>query len=57
MGYEVMTLEITGIVSRHNSAQDRADDWLWADLVERIRTIAEEPKYQEINVHFSASER
>jgi hypothetical protein len=43
------------LLSAHNSPRDHHDLALWQELAERIRTIVEEPKYQDISAHFDGS--
>ena len=50
MGWDRKSIEIVGHVSRHNSPRDERDDALWADLVRRVREIADDPQYADLNI-------
>ncbi len=55
MGYEQVYLRATALVSRHNSERDRRDDELWKEFLDRVRLIANEPRYQRILLDVAAS--
>lgn len=50
MGRETFDITTSVRLSRHNSDQDDIDDALAHDLAQRIKAIAEEPKYADILV-------
>jgi hypothetical protein len=50
VGYDSVGWSIAGSVSRHNSPRDKEDDELWEDLVERLKAIRDEPKYERLNL-------
>jgi hypothetical protein len=49
VGYDQCRFEVVARVSRHNSPKDDRHDALWEGLCERLRSIVEEPEYEEIN--------
>lgn len=48
MGRRTVDITVAVSLSDHNSAEDQADEALVRDLAQRIKAIAEEPKYQAI---------
>lgn len=48
MGNLQAEIKVIGLLSRHNSPQDRTDDALWADLYDRIVALTTEDKYHPI---------
>lgn len=50
MGYDQVGLTIHAHVSRHNSPKDAEHDRRWAELAARVREIAEDPAYRNLNV-------
>lgn len=48
MGRECIKLEIDLMVSRHNSDEDKIDDGLVDDMVEEIKKVIENKKYNKI---------
>lgn len=48
MGRDLVVLEVSATVSRHNSPQDEEDDQAWDDLKDKIIALTKEPKYQNI---------
>lgn len=50
MGYERVEFKIAAAVSRHNSDRDIAHDLLWAEVIEKIEKIINDPKYADIAI-------
>lgn len=50
MGRDSVGWAVAGSVSRHNSPEDREDDELWDELVERLKAIRDEPKYNQLGL-------
>lgn len=50
MGWDRVRLEITGQVSRHNSDQDLKDDAAWEEFANRVRAIASEHRYADLDL-------
>jgi len=48
MGYDTRQFEVRAFVSRHNDERDDEHDALWDELCERIRQLANEPRYAPI---------
>ena len=49
MGYDYKEYTVCAHVSRHNSPKDEEHDALWAEMIERIKKIVNDPKYQPID--------
>lgn len=51
-------LELEGyfsaVVARTNTPKDKRHDALWLDFLDKIKYIANNPKYKEINLHISS---
>lgn len=54
MGYIRVTGTISARLSRHNSEKDIRNDELWTDFISKIRHIANNPKYKEIDLMIDA---
>jgi len=50
MGWDRVSIEIYGHVSRHNSDQDRKDDADWEEFVERVKAISKEHRYSKLDI-------
>lgn len=50
MGYYAAEFRMVSHLSRHNSRRDRIDDLLYEELVERIRGITDEHRYEHLNI-------
>jgi hypothetical protein len=48
MGYNRQEFTVTAVTSSHNSPRDDEDEALWNELVERVRQIVEDKKYERI---------
>lgn len=48
MGNLHAEITVSGLLSRHNSPQDRSDDVLWAELYDRIKALVEDARYEPI---------
>lgn len=48
MGYDTVKLTVTAAVSRHNSEQDREDDYAWERFCNRVHELAAEPEFSEL---------
>ncbi len=52
MGYDTVSWQVHGRVSRHNSHRDAVDNTAWNALTEELAAICEKPEYAEV-VSFS----
>lgn len=50
MGYYGPRIEIHSALSRHNSRNDKIDNLLYEEMVERIRAITADQRYAHMNV-------
>lgn len=50
MGYDQVGISIVAHVSRHNDPRDAEDDLQWAELAARVREVAEDLAYLNLNV-------
>lgn len=50
MGSTQVRMEITGYRSSNNSDQDRKDSADWEEFVERVKLIAREHRYADLNL-------
>lgn len=48
MGTELRIIEVHGLLSDHNSDQDKIDESLWEELRCRITMIAKEHRYESL---------
>lgn len=48
MGRDSREAKIAASVSDHNSEQDDIDEKLWEELLEEIRAVVRQPKYEPI---------
>jgi hypothetical protein len=49
MGRDRRTATIYASVSRHNSEQDDIDDALWDELIDAVRDLISDPRYDSIS--------
>jgi hypothetical protein len=49
MGYEQATIQISTRLSKHNSPRDYEHEALFDDLLQQIRLVVEQPKYEAIS--------
>lgn len=57
LGWTTVSLEVSASVSSHNSKQDEEDDAAWDEFCQRVRGIAKEERYQDLNLYVSWSGR
>lgn len=50
MGYERFTIEMSGVISRHNSPKDMRDKGLVYELEHEIATLIAQPKYEPLRL-------
>jgi len=48
MGREQVEIRIVATVSRHNSPQDKLDDWRWTKMCGSIEHLIESSQYNDI---------
>ena len=50
MGWGTVSLQVSGVVSNHNSQQDIDDEADWEDFVHRVTMIAKEHRYEKLRL-------
>jgi hypothetical protein len=53
MGWDSVSWDVTGHVSRHNSDNDKRDDALWEELIHRFGMICREHRYEPLALSWS----
>lgn len=54
VSYQVESVEVSVLLSRHNSERDEEHNALWAELREKITSLASDPRYAAIQPELDA---